>query len=380
MSQNENQPENTQDQVNLEKNENETTVEKLNDQQLDENGQASAEEVEAIEVETEAAEGVPAVQAAEQNEAVAASAGKATGWKVATGVLAAAVIGLAIYAFVPGNSGATIAKVNGTSISQEDVFSKIVKYNHDYVADIIEAAIDEKVIDQELKAKNITLTDADLDAEMNAFRLKYPDDADFQSLLSYYGMSEADLKENLKQSTQLRLLLQDSVTVTDEQIQAYFDENKANLGGHGERVSASHILVADEETAKDIISQLDQGADFATLAAQYGTDGTAQTGGDLGFFEKTDMVAEFSDAAFALELNTYSKEPVKTTYGYHVILKTGAEEAYEPTLDNLKAAIKTELINTEIYNTNPTYLDDLREKSKVTNSFDTLYPTTATVE
>lgn len=366
MSQKENQPENTQNQVNPET-EQENTANEVTEQQQDENGQASTDGVEANLVDNEHNKSESATPAA-----------KATGWKVATGVLAAAVIGLAIYTFMPGNSDSTIAKVNGAKISQSDVFNQIVKFNHDYVSEIVNASIDQKVIDQELKAKNITVTDADLDAELTAFRLKYPNDSDFQSLLSYYGMTEADLKENLKQSSQIRLLLQDTVTISDDQIQSYFDENKANLGAHGKRVSASHILVPDEDTAKDIIAQLDKGADFATLAAQYGTDGTAQTGGDLGFFEAGDMVAEFSDAAFALALDTYTKEPVKSSFGYHVILKTGEEDAYEPTVDNLKDAIKTELINTKIYETNPTFLDDLRSKANVTNSFDTLFPGAAT--
>ena len=378
MSQNENKPENTNNQVEPEVTEQEQSSE-LN-KIADTTSQTSHVDVEPANADVDQTATEDAVQTTLQQDVVAPVKASSTGWKVATGILAAAVIGLLIYTFVPSGNTATVATVNGDKISQADLLDKLVQYNHTYVNDLVESIIDEKVVEQELKAKNITVTDADLAAEMAAFRLQYPDQADFESLLSYYGMTEEDLTNNLKQSTQIRLLLNDNITITDEQIQEYFDTNKASLGAHGERVRASHILVSDEELAKDIIAQLDQGADFATLAAQYGTDATAQTGGDLGLFEKGEMVAEFSDAAFAMELNTYTKEPVKTDYGFHVILKTEEEAAYEPTLDNLKDAIKVELVNTEIYAQYPTYVDDLRAKGKVNNTFDTVYPSSATTE
>ncbi len=84
-------------------------------------------------------------------------------------------------------------------------------------------------------------------------------------------------------------------------------------------VNASHILVNDEKTAKDIISKLNKGADFAELAKEYSNDGTAQNGGELGFFAKSDVVPEFAEAAFALDAGQYSKTPVKSNFGFHVI-------------------------------------------------------------
>ncbi len=92
-----------------------------------------------------------------------------------------------------------------------------------------------------------------------------------------------------------------------------------------EFIRARHILVVDEATAQDLSARLKAGEDFATLAAQFGTDGTAQEGGDLGWHDRDYYVEEFSEAAFSLPLNTIS-DPVQTQFGWHVIEVLAREE------------------------------------------------------
>lgn len=86
-----------------------------------------------------------------------------------------------------------------------------------------------------------------------------------------------------------------------------------------EQVHARHILVKTEAAAKSIIAQLEKGADFAALAKKYSTDPAASSGGDLGWFGRNDMVPAFAAAAFALKPGQYTKTPVKTEFGWHVI-------------------------------------------------------------
>jgi peptidyl-prolyl cis-trans isomerase C len=86
-----------------------------------------------------------------------------------------------------------------------------------------------------------------------------------------------------------------------------------------EEVRARHILVATEADAKTIIAELDKGADFAALARKSSTDGSAEGGGDLGYFGRDEMVAEFAAAAFAVPVGQYTKKPIKTQFGWHVI-------------------------------------------------------------
>ena len=96
--------------------------------------------------------------------------------------------------------------------------------------------------------------------------------------------------------------------VTDAALHARYDSEYAGKPGT-EEVHARHILVPTEAEANDIISQLDKGADFATLAKKYSKDPGAADGGDLGFFKKDDMVPAFADAAFALKDGQLHRDP-----------------------------------------------------------------------
>jgi len=286
-------------------------------------------------------------------------------WMIATIVLAIVLVFVVIF---PVNAKSkTLASVNGTKITEASLFTTLQEYYGDSVVSILDRMISEEVVNQEAKAKNISITDKDVADEIAAMKLDYGNDANFQSFLAQYGMTEDDLKNELKLSVIVRLLLQSEVAITDEQVQAYFDENKATLGGTAEQVRASHILVTDKAVADDIVAQLKDGADFAELAAANNPDSTAQTGGDLGFFTRDAMIPAFSEAAFALEVDELS-EPVQTEYGYHIIKKTDYTPATEITFDAVKDAIKVKLINEDIYANNSTYVEDLKAKAKISNS------------
>jgi peptidyl-prolyl cis-trans isomerase C len=119
-----------------------------------------------------------------------------------------------------------------------------------------------------------------------------------------------------------------------------------------EQVRASHILVKTKKEAEDIIAQLDKGADFATLAKKYSTDPGGKTGGDLGFFTKQQMVPAFADAAFALKVGTYTKTPVKTEFGWHVIKlearRPGKPPSFAEARPQLENMIARDVINEQV--------------------------------
>ena len=131
-------------------------------------------------------------------------------------------------------------------------------------------------------------------------------------------------------------------TLTDDAIRARYERDMAGKPGESE-VHARHILVADEETANKVIAELKGGADFAELAKKYSTDPGAQSGGDLGFFKKGDMLPEFSSAAFALKPGETTQTPVKTRFGWHVIqvqdVRTAAPPAYEQVRDQIRQSL-----------------------------------------
>lgn len=168
----------------------------------------------------------------------------------------------------------------------------------------------EKVIVMQVLENNYEVSDDEVNKEWDAFKESYGDS--YESMLGMYGYTEASYKEELKLGMLSQKLTEEvDATITDEEINEQYEQAKYEL-------NARHILVEDKATADEVYEKLTSGGDFATLAAEYGTDGTATSGGDLGWFSVGQMVDEFNDAAYALELNTIS-EPVQSEFGYHII-------------------------------------------------------------
>ncbi len=139
-----------------------------------------------------------------------------------------------------------------------------------------------------------------------------------------------------------------SPKVTDEMLKARYDKEVA-ARPPAEEVRARHILVKTEEEAKEIIAKLDGGADFEALAKEKSSDpGSGANGGDLGFFSKGQMVPEFEAAAFALEPGAYTKTPVKSDFGFHVIKLEEKRTQPPVAFDEVKDQIR-QLVFRDVY-------------------------------
>ncbi|MDQ0456511.1 peptidylprolyl isomerase [Rhizobium paknamense] len=154
-------------------------------------------------------------------------------------------------------------------------------------------------------------------------------------------------------------------TTTDAEVKARYEKEIAALPKEQE-VHARHILVKTEDEAKDIIKQLDAGKDFAELAKEKSTDSNKDDGGDLGYFTKGRMVPEFEEAAFALKPGTYTKTPVKTQFGYHVIKVEDLRDAPPPSFDDVQQQVRQLVMRDK-------YLA-LLEKAKSSEKVDILDP------
>ncbi|MBB4350821.1 peptidylprolyl isomerase [Aliirhizobium cellulosilyticum] len=126
---------------------------------------------------------------------------------------------------------------------------------------------------------------------------------------------------------------------TDAEVKARYDKEIAALPKQ-EEVKAAHILVKTEDEAKAIIAKLDKGEDFATLAKENSQDSNKDDGGDLGWFGPGRMVPEFEEAAFGLEKGAYTKAPVKTQFGFHIIKVEDKRDAPPPAFDQVKDQVK----------------------------------------
>jgi peptidyl-prolyl cis-trans isomerase C len=132
--------------------------------------------------------------------------------------------------------------------------------------------------------------------------------------------------------------------ITEEEIRARYNQEIAAAPPVNE-VKARHILVKTKEEALDIVKQLDGGADFEKLANEKTNDpGGKTSGGDLGWFGPGQMVPEFEKAAFALNAGEYTKEPVQTQFGWHVIKAEDKRVKQPPAFEQVKDQVRSILV------------------------------------
>ncbi|MCT6924664.1 peptidylprolyl isomerase [Metasolibacillus sp.] len=238
-------------------------------------------------------------------------------------VTLAASLGLAAC----GNAGKEVVVTSSVGDLTQDEFYKEMKSLAG--EQLLQQIMVEKILNDKYK-----VTNEEIDKELAS--VKESAGEQFETLLSQNGLSEEGLKENIR----INLLSQkalEEMEVADEDIQKYYDQASQEL-------HARHILVADEETAKEAIKRINDGEDFADVAKELSSDGSAEKGGDLGWFTVGMMVKEFNDAAYALELNTLS-EPVKSQFGYHVIEVTEKRPVEDyGTLEEKKDEIREQLL------------------------------------
>ncbi|MGN7763684.1 foldase protein PrsA [Paenibacillus sp. 22594] len=287
------------------------------------------------------------------------------GWMITSLVLAAAlIVVLIVQPFQKDDSKVAVASVNGTDISKSELYDKLVEAGGEAT---LQNLITNTLVDQEAKKANITVTDADITTEIEDLKTQFGGEEALNNALQQSSMTLDDLKKQMPMQVKIRKLIEPKVTVTEDEISKYYDENKASFNQE-EQVRASHILVKTKEEADAIVKQLKDGADFATLAKEKSADtGSKDKGGDLNFFKKGDMVAEFADAAFKLKVGETSGA-VKTEYGYHVIKVTDRKEAHEYTLAEKKEEITKTLKAKKVSEMSSTWLQDLTAGAKITNT------------
>jgi peptidyl-prolyl cis-trans isomerase C len=148
--------------------------------------------------------------------------------------------------------------------------------------------------------------------------------------------------------------------VTDDTLKARFAEMSKDFKPTPQ-VRARHILLATERDARAVIADLEKGGDFAKIAQERSRDGAAAKGGDLGYFGQGDMVPAFAEAAFKLKPGEYSKAPVQTQFGWHVIRVEDRRTFSGPSFEEARE----ELFNTVSQETVDKVLDSLREKAAI---------------
>ncbi|MCQ6273965.1 peptidylprolyl isomerase [Bacillus sp. V3B] len=284
--------------------------------------------------------------------------------KVYLGLAAVALIIVAIVFGTAFSKGEVVAIIDGESISKDDLYNVLVKQ---YGTETLSYLIDNKIVDIEADKQNIAISDKEIDEEMQVYMDSYGGEESFNSILEQSGVSKEDIETDIVNYLKIVKLLESDIEISDKEMETYFEENKESYN-EAEQVEASHILVEEEETAKEVKEQLSAGEDFTDLAREYSTDtSNAENGGELGFFGQGEMVAEFEDVAFSMNIGDIS-EPVQTDYGYHIIHVTDKKEATEAVYEDHKEEIKQILFDEAIQTEYTSWITDKRESLEIENT------------
>jgi foldase protein PrsA len=240
--------------------------------------------------------------------------------------VAAGVMGLGACSNDNADSSEVIVESKAGNITKEELYQSMKeKYG--------EQALQEMLY-QKVLSENYKVTDKEVEQKVAELKAELGDN--FELVLQQNQLKdEEELKAVLKDQLLMEKAALKDVKVSEAEVKKRYEEYKPEI-------KASHILVEDEATAKEVKKKLDEGAKFEDLAKEYSKDpGSAANGGDLGFFGPGKMVPEFEEAAYALDVNEISG-PVKSQHGFHIIKVTEKKEkeSYDKMKDKLEYDLK----------------------------------------
>ena len=247
---------------------------------------------------------------------------------------------------------------------------------------VVNELVVKTLLNEEIEKRGIKVSNEEVEAAVKEIIDKLGSKEQLDALLKQNGISNSQFKKDLKEEVKMRKLAKDlgSTKVSDAEAKKFYNENIDKFK-HPDKVRAAHILISvDSKEIEEVIKSdpnnknLDEKAikakvneeikakeakanqilaeakkdptQFAKLAKENSEDtATANKGGDLGFFAAKEMVPEFAKAAFSMKPNTISDKPVKTQFGYHIIMVTDRSAAGQDPFEKVQGNIKTYLEN-----------------------------------
>jgi len=245
-----------------------------------------------------------------------------------------------------------VATVNGKPITVTMLNEKIEKlpeYYQTFAAQHKKEIVDEMIVEELLYDE--------------AKRRKLHNDPDMKELIS-------DANRKILISRVIEDETKKSAPVSDDDVKDYYEQNKEKYM-IPEMVRASHILTSTEEEAVKAKGELDRGADFVAVANEYSKDLTKDRGGDLGYFKKGQMIPEFENAAFNLNIGETS-DVIKTRFGYHVIRLTDRKPATYRNFEEVKDTVRTSIMRDKQRQSFDEFTKTLKDKAKISIDQDIL--------
>ena len=247
------------------------------------------------------------------------------------------------------SKGETIATVNGKVITVEE-FNREVANLPDYLKALVQTPEGKKefldnLITRELIVKEAAAKGLDNNPEIKN-RLEI-------------------IRKGLLVDAFLRQFIEERTKISDAELEEIYKKDPSKFGA-GERIKVSHILVASEKEAKDILAKINKGEDFAKLAKKYSTDpGTKESGGDLGYFGKGQMDPNFEKAAFDLKKAGDLSGVVKTQFGFHILKLADKKTSEVKSFEAVKEEVKKKTIQSKQKESFELLVKGLKEKASI---------------
>ncbi|MEI7813589.1 MAG: SurA N-terminal domain-containing protein [Coriobacteriia bacterium] len=278
-----------------------------------------------------------------------------------------------------------VAKVNGATISTDSLNQQLEQLKKQYPnmftgADgegrlldfkqrLLDNIINQKLVEQAAKDKGISVSDADVQKQIDQLRAGFKDQAQFDAALKSAGMTVEGLKTQIRNQLVTQKLIESlsaSSKVSEADIQAYYDKNKDQFLQKAAK-KASQILFKPEDkaTAEKVLAQVKAGDDFGALAKKYSVDtASASKGGDLGY-PTSAYVPEFQAALDKLKKGQTTSALVQTPFGWHIIRVTDERTAVQQPLAEVKTQIEQIIVQQRKADAYQTFLADLRKTAKI---------------
>ena len=287
------------------------------------------------------------------------------------------------------------AVVNGKMITHADLESEFKRISQRFMQqgkeipadkqdefrkEVLDNLINRELLYQEAEKKGIKADEKKVESRFAEVKQSAPTEADFQNMLKEMGVSETDIRTEIRRSFLIQEFIDTQITagitVPDADIKAFYDGHP-DYFKKSEQVKASHILIksdsvkdddakkkAARDKLRDIQEKVKKGEDFAELAKASSECPSAAKGGDLGYFGRGQMVKPFEDAVFALKVGETS-DIVVTQFGYHLIRLTDRKPESTVSLDEEKAKISEHLKRQKSVESVNQYIEKIRAAAKI---------------
>ncbi|MBP7796108.1 MAG: peptidyl-prolyl cis-trans isomerase [Elusimicrobiales bacterium] len=256
-----------------------------------------------------------------------------------------------------------ISTVNGEKITMDEIKNRMTL---NYFTKTLDEAIGDKLIIQEAKKRNISVSKDELNKAINQIKQRFTKEDDFKKELKRIGISEKDyysmIETNLLIEKAIITIL--NINPTDEDAKKYYDSNPSQFD-IPEALKIRQIYVNTEQEAKDILIALDAGASFERLAEIKSADERLrQSKGDIGFISKGMLLPDIENEIFLTPIGKYTK-PVKTGNGYSIFKVEEKREQNKLKFEDVKEKIKELIKSSQIQNGRQQLINQLREKATI---------------